>query len=97
MDTLRELETALGRAKQSREELDQQMDATQDDIIQVNLEVCTVAMELRRRRELEEFIYERHIITLSCVVHAGTPTRLDGVPCIELVWMRQSAGYEDVA
>jgi N-acetylneuraminic acid mutarotase len=57
-----------------------QLDATQDDITQAALEVRMIRLELIRRRELEELSYERHTTTMVCVVHAGIPTRLDGVP-----------------
>ena len=63
-----------------------------DDLFAVALEVKTLTLELNRRRAVERLQYDRHITTLSCVVAAGRPHRLKGVPGEPVLSVYASSG-----
>ena len=63
-----------------------------DDLFAVALEVKTLTLELNKRRAVEQLQYDRHITTLSCVVSAGRPHRLVGVPGSPVLSVYAGAG-----
>ena len=97
--TLKQVATALNNAEKARRALEHDEASDMNDVFAVALEVKTLTLELNKRRAVEQLQYDRHITTLSCVVAAGRPHCLVGVPGSPVlsVYAGAAGGVEEVA